>query len=150
MRLDANGAWNRKRAHQWVEFLINKPIIEWLEQPLPILDIEGLWELSLRIPIALDESLAADKSLVKTWRSWQVRRPVLEGDPRELLKELKNGASHKMLSTSFETGIGRRWVNHLAALQQQGPTPTAPGLAQDWFPESDLFSSNPINVWEAA
>ncbi|WP_320675538.1 o-succinylbenzoate synthase [Prochlorococcus sp. MIT 1300] len=150
LRLDANGAWNRKTAYQWVNSLINQPSVEWLEQPLPTLDIEGLLKLSQKIPIALDESLTTDKSLIKSWKSWQVRRPILEGDPRKLLQELEARSSHKMLSTSFETGIGQRWVHHLSALQQQGPTPTAPGLAEDWFPDNDLFSSNPITVWEAA
>ncbi len=41
-------------------------------------------------------------------------------------------------------------MKHLAALQQQGPTPTAPGMAPGWCPNSQLFSSNPELVWDAA
>ena len=55
-----------------------------------------------------------------------------------------------MLSTALETGIGRRWVDHLAALQAAGPTPTAPGLAPGWRPRGPLFSGDPAVVWEAA
>jgi O-succinylbenzoate synthase len=55
-----------------------------------------------------------------------------------------------MLSTSFETGIGRRLLEHLAALQADGPTPTAPGLAPGWRPEGPLFAADPQQVWEAA
>ena len=81
---------------------------------------------------------------------WQVRRPALEGDPRVLLRELQAGVPHRMLSTAFETGIGRRWLNHLARLQMQGPTPAAPGLAPGWTPSGALFSTAPERVWAAA
>jgi len=55
-----------------------------------------------------------------------------------------------MLSTAFETGIGRRWLHHLAALQHLGPTPAAPGLAPGWCPAGALFDPDPQNVWQAA
>ena len=74
----------------------------------------------------------------------------MEGDPRPLLKELEQGVGYRMVSTSFETGIGLRWIHHLAALQQLGATPTAPGLAPGWCPGGPLFSKNPQFVWQAA
>jgi o-succinylbenzoate synthase len=55
-----------------------------------------------------------------------------------------------MLSTALETGIGRRLLLHLAALQAEGPTPAAPGLAPGWRPEGALFAADPHLVWEAA
>ena len=79
-----------------------------------------------------------------------MRRPVLEGDPRPLLAELRDGRPRLMVSTALETGIGRRWVHHLAALQAAGPTPTAAGLAPGWTPEGPLFAADPLVVWEAA
>ncbi len=57
-----------------------------------------------------------------------MRRPASEGDLRPLLAALQAGKTNLGLSTAFETGIGRRLLAHLAALQAQGPTPTAPGL----------------------
>jgi O-succinylbenzoate synthase len=75
---------------------------------------------------------------------------MMEGDPRILLKELEEGVGLRVLSTTFETGIGLRWIHHLAALQQKGPTPTAPGLAPGWCPDGPLFNSDPKSVWEAA
>ena len=87
--------------------------------------------------------------LRNTWRGWQIRHPSLEGDPRILLKELKERKSHRVISTGFETGIGFRWINHFAALQQKSPTPTQPGLAPGWRPNSPLFSNNPHSGWEA-
>jgi O-succinylbenzoate synthase len=55
-----------------------------------------------------------------------------------------------MLSTGFETGIGRRWLALLAAIQMAGPTPAAPGLAPGWRPGGRLFSEDPLEVWQAA
>ena len=55
-----------------------------------------------------------------------------------------------MLSTALETGIGRRFLHHLAGLQALGPTPTAPGLAPGWRPRGELFARDPETVWEAA
>ena len=91
-----------------------------------------------------------DPSLRNRWGGWQVRRPLLEGDPRPLLRQLQECVPYRMLSTAFETGIGRRWLHHLAALQLQGPTPVAPGLAPGWCPSGPLFSDDPAAVWEAA
>ena len=76
--------------------------------------------------------------------------PALEGDPRLLLRELQAGLPQRMLSTAFETGIGRRWLEHLAGLQAQGPTPAAPGLAPGWTPAGPMFSNDPEQVWAAA
>ncbi len=150
LRIDANGGWDRKTARIWCEHIVDEPRIQWLEQPLRADDFSGLWELGKLFPIALDESLLLDRSLIIRWPGWQVRRPILEGDPRVLLAQLEKGLGHVMISTGFETGIGRRWVNHLAALQQNGPTPTAPGLAPGWFPKGSLFSFDPEVVWRAA
>ncbi len=149
LRLDANGGWDRSQAKTWVNYLHHQPSLEWVEQPLPPGDFEGHLALLKQVPIALDESLTVEPALRKSWPGWQVRRPILEGDPRLLLSELEEGIGRRMISTAFETGIGRRWVNHLAALQQNGPTPTAPGLAPGWCPDGPLFSTDPELVWDA-
>ena len=67
-----------------------------------------------------------------------------------LLAELVAGRPWRMVSTALETGIARRWLHHLAALQADGPTPTAPGLAPGWSPSGPLFAEDPAQVWEAA
>ena len=150
LRLDANGGWNRVTAQQWMEALLGDPRFTWLEQPLSPEDQQGLESLSQRGPVALDESLELDPSLRDSWPGWQVRRPSLEGDPRPLLRQLQQGAPWRTVSTAFETGIGRRWLDHLAALQMNGPTPAAPGLAPGWCPVGPLFSADPQQVWAAA
>ena len=150
LRLDANGGWDRRTAASWMKLLAQEPRLAWLEQPLPVEDQQGLDQLAALGPVALDESLAHRPELRQSWKGWQVRRPSLEGDPRGLLQELQEGAPKLMLSTAFETGIGRRWLHHLAALQHLGPTPTAPGLAPGWCPAGALFDADPQNVWQAA
>jgi len=150
LRLDANGGWDRATAAAWADRLASEPRLEWLEQPLQPLDQEGLAALAARVPVALDESLRVSPALATSWPGWQVHRPLLEGDPRPLLAAFEAGQPHWMVSTALETGIGRRWVHHLAALQALGPTPTAPGLAPGWCPQGDLFSADPQLVWQAA
>lgn len=150
LRFDANGGWDRLQAWRWVEKLRGDPRVEWLEQPLAADDWEGLKAIAAVVPVALDESLQAHPSWRDQWESWQVRRPLLEGDPRPLLRDLGRGKPRLMLSTTFETGIGGRWLAHLAALQAQGETPAAPGLAPGWCPAGPLFSSDPAEVWEAS
>ena len=150
LRIDPNGGWSRQKAQEWSSELKNETRLQWIEQPLPSKDIEGLFSLANQIPIALDESLIEFPYLRKIWKSWQIRRPALDGDPRLLLKELEKEDSRTVISTAFETGIGRRWINHLAARQVKGKTPCAPGLAPGWCPKGPLFDNNPKLVWEAA
>jgi O-succinylbenzoate synthase len=154
LRLDANGGWDRPTAGRWAERLVGEPRLAWLEQPLAANDRAGLMALAERfpsLPLALDESLVLHPEWRGSWRGWQVRRPSQEGDPRPLLVALEQGQPGLMLSTAFETGIGARWLAHLAALQAEGPTPAAPGLAPGWLPQdSPLLSADPAAVWQAA
>ncbi|MCT0214171.1 o-succinylbenzoate synthase [Synechococcus sp. CS-1327] len=150
LRLDANGGWDRATAWWWAGRLVDEPRLQWLEQPLAPGDQAGLEQLAARLPVALDESLRERPQQRRHWRGWQVRRPSLEGDPRPLLAQLQAGVPRLMLSTAFETGIGRRWLDHLAALQAEGPTPAAPGLAPGWGAAGPLVSRDPELVWEAA
>jgi O-succinylbenzoate synthase len=149
LRIDPNGGWSRQKAKQWSNELKNETRLEWIEQPLQSKDIEGLFSLANQIPIALDESLIEFPYLRKIWKSWQIRRPALDGDPRLLLKEIEKEDSQIVISTAFETGIGSRWINHLAAKQIKGKYRCAPGLAPGWCPKGPLFSNNPQSVWEA-
>ena len=150
LRLDANGSWTLPTALRWVDVLRGDPRLEWLEQPLASGDWAGHQQLLRQVPVALDEGLRDQPHWRRVWAGWQVRRPVLEGDPRPLLHQLQRGVPNLMLSTAFETGIGSRWLGHLAGLQCQGPTPAAPGLAPGWRPEGPLFSHDPHQVWAAA
>ena len=150
LRIDPNGGWSQEKAQEWCNELKEDPRLQWIEQPLQSKNIEGLFSLANQIPIALDESLVEFPYLRKIWKSWQIRRPALDGDPRLLLQEIDNKDSQIVISTAFETGIGSRWINHLAAKQIKGKYPCAPGLAPGWCPKGPLFNSHPKSVWEAA
>ena len=119
----------RDRANRWADILKDNKNIDWLEQPLCVDDIEGMKELNKKIPIALDESLLKFPTLIDEWKGWQIRRPSQENNPIKLLRELENKKALISISSSFETGIGKRWLYHLSSLQLQGPTPKVPGLA---------------------
>ncbi len=149
LRLDANGGFDRATAWRWADHLRGDAHLDWLEQPLDPADQEGLEALARQLPVALDESLLRAPELRHRWAGWQVRRPSQEGDPRPLLRALEEGRPRWMVSTSFETGIGQRWLAHLAALQVAGPTPAAPGLAPGWLAPGDLGSAQPEAVWQA-
>ena len=148
LRIDANGSWGREIAYRWVDILKDNQNIDWLEQPLSIDDIDGLKELNKKIPIALDESLLKYPNLINEWEGWQIRRPSQEKNPIKLLRDLENKKGLISISTSFETGIGMRWLYHLSSLQLLGPTPKVPGLATNKTPNSYLFSNDPRKIWE--
>jgi len=148
LRIDANGSWGREIANRWADILKDNKNIDWLEQPLSVDDIDGLKELNKKIPIALDESLIKFPNLINEWKGWQIRRPSQEKNPVKLLRELENKKALISISTSFETGIGRRWLYHLSSLQLQGPTPKVPGLAMNKFPNSFLFLNEAQKIWD--
>ena len=148
LRIDANGSWDRKYANRWAEILKDNVNLDWLEQPLSEDDLEGLRELEKRIPVALDESIIKYPDLTRDWKGWQIRRPSQEINPLILLKELEQKKGLRIISTSFETGIGMRVLNHFSSIQQIGPTPKVPGLALRNFPKTILFSNNPNDIWK--
>ena len=148
LRIDANGSWGRDIANRWADILKDNKNVDWLEQPLCVDDIDGLTELNKKIPIALDESLLKFPTLIDEWKGWQIRRPSQENNPVKLLRELENKKALISISTSFETGIGKRWLYHLSSLQLQGPTPKVPGLAMNKFPNSFLFLNEAKKIWD--
>ena len=150
LRLDANGSWDRAIAGRWAMRLQHEPKLQWLEQPLAAKDHAGLQALARRLPVALDESLRDRSGVPAGWSGWLVHKPALEGDPRTLLNQLRQGAPKRMVSSALECGIAARAVGHLAALACKGPTPCAAGLAPGWGASGDLASHDPQQVWEAA
>ena len=148
LRIDANGSWGREIANRWADILKDNKSVDWLEQPLCVDDIEGMTEHNKKIPIALDESLLKFPNLIDEWKGWQIRRPSQENNPVKLLRELENKKALISISTSFETGIGKRWLYHLSSLQLQGPTPKVPGLAMNKFPNSFLFLNEAKKIWD--
>jgi O-succinylbenzoate synthase len=142
LRLDANGAWTARRAVRWMERCAERPI-EFVEQPCFADASQGAVQqgrvndalLGLAAdyptPIALDESVAGLPAL-RSWleRGWPgvvVVKPVLAGNPAELLALLTANEADVVFSSAFETGVGRKAVLR-TAFAFQGPQPRALGF----------------------
>jgi o-succinylbenzoate synthase len=112
LRLDANGAWNRKRAGRWLDRCAERPI-EFVEQPLPPEDRSGLLGLAGDFPVtlALDESVVrldeARRWQAEGWRGVFVIKPALCGPLDELRRWIGETRADVVLSSAIETAVGR-------------------------------------------
>ncbi|QHG19119.1 o-succinylbenzoate synthase [Nostoc sp. ATCC 53789] len=125
LRLDANGGLSYEEANLWLWTCDNLkanaelPIeIEFIEQPLPVEQFQGMLELSMsyETAIALDESVATLRQLAachqQGWRGIFVIKPGIIGSPSRLRKFCHQHQIDTVFSSVFETAIAR-----LAALQ---------------------------------
>ncbi|QLE47315.1 o-succinylbenzoate synthase [Nostoc sp. C057] len=125
LRLDANGGLTYEEANLWLRTCDNLkanpelPLeIEFIEQPLPIEQFQGMLELSTsyETAIALDESVATLGQLAacyqQGWRGIFVIKPGIVGSPSRLRKFCHQHEIDTVFSSVFETAIAR-----LAALQ---------------------------------
>jgi L-alanine-DL-glutamate epimerase-like enolase superfamily enzyme len=154
LRLDVNGAWDPMTAEERLE-AIARFGIEYVEQPLPPLDVEGLATLRrhVRVPIAADEavtSVAAARELVDAEAvDALVVKPVRVGGPAAAA-EIADFAARRgvpvIVSTLFETGIGIAAALSVAAglPDVDGPGGEGPdhGLATAGLLEHDLLSAS--------
>jgi o-succinylbenzoate synthase len=152
LRLDVNGAWDLPTAEDRLE-AIARFGIEYVEQPLPPLDVEGLAALRrrIRVPIAADEavtSVAAARELVEADAvDALVVKPVRVGGP-SAAGEIADLAARRgvpvIVSTLFETGIGIASALSIAAGVPvvDGRDDDAPdhGLATAGLLEHDLLA----------
>ncbi|HRE80513.1 MAG TPA: o-succinylbenzoate synthase [Opitutaceae bacterium] len=116
LRLDANGAWDRRKTERWLERCADRPI-EHLEQPIaPDMReaddfLSGLAQ-DYPTPLALDESLvgADDVSrwLGRGWPGVYVIKPSLLGDAAEVISRLATARARVVFSSALETGVGAR------------------------------------------
>lgn len=129
LRLDANGAWDRRRAERWLERCADRPV-ELVEQPCFAPATEGetagrrVDDLLLGLaneyptPIALDESLIGDGDVVRWlgagWPGWFVIKPSLLGDAVGALAQLEKAKANVVFSSALETGVGARAALRLA------------------------------------
>ncbi|HXA14380.1 MAG TPA: o-succinylbenzoate synthase, partial [Opitutaceae bacterium] len=121
LRLDANGAWQRRQAEQWLERCAERPV-EFIEQPVAA-DARGAENLLRGLandyptPLALDESLAGDGDVERWlgagWPGVFVVKPSLLGDAAGTLARLAAAKSKVVFSSALETAVGAR-----AALRQ--------------------------------
>lgn len=123
LRLDANGAWEPRHAHRWLERCAERPV-EFVEQPCFAPPGQGdaarrraedaLLGLAhdFPTPIALDESLVADADVDRwvsvRWPGWYVVKPSLFADIDAALSRLARSGATVVFSSALETAVGAR------------------------------------------
>ncbi len=128
LRLDANGAWDRRRAERWLQRCAERPI-EFVEQPIAP-SMRGADDLLLGLaadyptPLALDESLAGDGDVERWlgagWPDVFVVKPALLADARTSLARLAAARATVVFSSALETALGAQSALRMA-LAWSGP-----------------------------
>lgn len=121
LRLDANGAWERRHAERWLERCAERPV-EYVEQPCfapashgataqrkaddILLGLAG----DFPTPLALDESLVGEgdveRWLGEGWPGIFVVKPALLGDATAALARLEKAQADVVFSSALETAVG--------------------------------------------
>jgi len=123
LRLDANGAWDRRKAERWLERCADRPV-EFVEQPIDAAT-RGADDLLLGLagdfptPVALDESVTGagevERWIGAGWPGVFVIKPsLLGGDAAEALEKLKAAKAKVVFSSALETGIGAQAALRMA------------------------------------
>lgn len=139
LRVDANAAWTAKHTLQMMECLTTHRV-EFVEQPLPAHDVEGLRFVRERspLPIIADESclVAADiPRLVGAVDGINIKLAKC-GGLREAVKMAATARAHGMLvmmGCMIETSLGITAAAHLAPLLDYADLDGAALLADDPF-----------------
>ncbi|MBI2517858.1 MAG: o-succinylbenzoate synthase [Opitutae bacterium] len=119
LRLDANGAWERRAAERWLAYCAERPL-EFIEQPVAPAEVDLLLGLAEDYPVklALDESVtglaAAREWQARGWRGVFVIKPALAGPLAELEAWIRESKADVVFSSAIETALGRaailRWI----------------------------------------
>jgi O-succinylbenzoate synthase len=123
LRLDANGAWDRRRAELWLGRCAERPV-EYVEQPVAP-DARGADDLLFGLaedyptPLALDESLsgegAVDRWLDAGWPGLFIVKPsVLGGAPEQIARLQSSAGDRVVFSSALETVVGARAALRMA------------------------------------
>lgn len=129
LRLDANGAWDRRTAERWLDRCAERPV-EFVEQPCFVAATEGataqqkVEDMLLGLagdyptPVALDESVQSDRDLARWlaagWPGFYVLKPGLMGDMTGGLAALRKAGARVVFSSALETAVGARAALHRA------------------------------------
>ncbi|MDP2138873.1 MAG: o-succinylbenzoate synthase [Candidatus Didemnitutus sp.] len=115
LRLDANGAWDRRTAERWLAACAERPV-EFVEQPAAADDDDLLLGLAEDFPVtlALDESVtglsAAREWQERGWRGVFVLKPALAGPLDEMTTWITTTKPDVVFSSAIETALGRAQV----------------------------------------
>ncbi len=171
IRLDANGAWDRRAADKWLAFASERPV-EFVEQPVAP-DSKGAEDTLLGlaadhpVPIALDESLADGGDIARWlglgWKGFFIVKPSLVGDVRGALVDLAGAHARVVFSSALETALGAQaglrlafaWPGKMSALGYgvwplfADPRFDGPGAAP-FIRAEDVERISPEAIWNAA
>lgn len=149
LRLDANGGLSYDEANLWlwtgdtVRATEELPVeIEFIEQPLPVEQFQGMQELSFcyATPIALDESVAKLDQLEacyqQGWRGIFVIKAAIAGSPSRLRQFCRQHEIDAVFSSVFETPIGRKAALKLAVELSRHNRAVGFGI-NHWFDRDD-------------
>ena len=153
LRIDANGSWQEAEALQWLDQLAVLDI-EYVEQPLPAQNLEGMARLTQQspIPIAADESVLsledAGKIVEQRAAHLLILKPMALGGVLTTLAIARLAASQQMpvvITTTLEGAFARAGATHAAAALQgllPGSIPTyAHGLATGSMLSRDFIAT---------
>jgi O-succinylbenzoate synthase len=122
LRLDANGAWDRRKSERWLERCAGCPV-EFVEQPIAA-ESRGARDVLQGLagdyptPIALDESLVSDGDVERWigagWPGIFVVKSSLFADPHGALTRLAAAKADVVFSSALETAIGARAALEMA------------------------------------
>ena len=177
LRLDANGAWDRRKAERWLERCADRPV-EHVEQPClaavndseaarvkvddVLLGLAG----NFPTPVALDESLVREGDVERWigagWPGVYVIKPALLGDATGVLGRLEQAKAKVVFSSALETAVGAqsalrvafRWRGEAPALGF-GVWPLFADArcegprAAPFFRREDVAAIQPEAVWNA-
>ena len=123
LRLDANGAWDRRKAERWLERCAERPV-EFVEQPCfaevsqgtasqrKVEDVLMGLVNDFPTPIALDESVAGDGDVERWigagWPGVFVVKPSLLGDVTGTIERLARVKAPVVFSSALETAVGAK------------------------------------------
>lgn len=120
LRLDANGGLNLQQARELLSVADTLPAIEFVEQPLPPENFAAILQLSREYTtlLALDESVASFRQLQlaykRGWRGVFVVKAAIMGFPSKVKQFCQANSLDIVLSSVFETEVGREAVLNLA------------------------------------
>ena len=170
LRLDANGAWDRRRAERCLERCAERPV-EFIEQPIAA-DVRGSADLLLGLagdfptPIGLDESLVGEADIERWigagWPGVFVVKPTLLGDVASTIARLEKAKAAVVFSSALETAVGARAALRVALHWSGEPRAVGfgvwplfadarfdgPGMAP-FVRAQDVARMNPEAAWNA-
>lgn len=161
LRLDANGAWDRRKAERWLERCAERPV-EFVEQPCLAKAAEGA-AIGRRVddmllglaadyptPIALDESVVGEGDIERWlgagWPGIFVVKPSLLGDVPAALSRLATAKAELVFSSALETAVGARAALQAAFAYPGGRRPGA-ALPGGNGPSGSLPRALGFGVW---